>query len=133
MTRDMDLIREILLKLEAWPLEAGQVFIIEPTDLVTVIPDYDVAQISYHMNLISAAGFINDGDGTSGPMLGFLFCGLTWRGHDFLDSVRDPAIWKATKEGASKAGGFSLDLLGALAKGLLKKKIEEHTGVKLDL
>jgi hypothetical protein len=30
-----------------------------------------------------------------------------------------------------KAGGFSLELLGDLAKGLLKKKIEDHTGVQL--
>lgn len=58
---------------------------------------------------------------------------LTWQGHDFLDKVRDPEIWHATKEGAKKAGGFSLELLGALAKGFLKKKIEAHTGVDLDL
>jgi hypothetical protein len=30
-----------------------------------------------------------------------------------------------------KAGGFSLELLSALAKGLIKKKIEEHTGIQL--
>ncbi len=56
---------------------------------------------------------------------------LTWDGHDFLDSIRDPVIWQETKEGVKKAGGFSLELLGDLAKGLLKKKIEDHTGVQL--
>jgi hypothetical protein len=49
-----------------------------------------------------------------------IFRRLTWFGHDFLDSVRDPAIWKATKEGAAKIGGFSVHLLGALAKGLIR-------------
>lgn len=52
---------------------------------------------------------------------------------DFLDTIRDPSIWRETKAGAKKAGGFSLDLLKALAKGLVKKKIEQHTGVELDL
>ncbi|MGZ5043196.1 MAG: DUF2513 domain-containing protein [Methylobacter sp.] len=56
---------------------------------------------------------------------------LTWQGHDFLGPVRDPVIWQETKEGAKKAGGFSLELLRALAKGLVKEKIEEHTGVQL--
>ena len=49
--------------------------------------------------------------------------GLTWRGHDFLDSVRDPEIWRKTKEGATKAGGFTLDLLMDLAKAIIKAKL----------
>ena len=56
---------------------------------------------------------------------------LTWAGHDYLDAVRDPEIWKQTRAGAEKVGGFTIDLLKELAKGLIKKKIEEHTGVKL--
>ena len=58
---------------------------------------------------------------------------LTWDGCDFLDSVRDDEIWRQTKDGVTKAGGFSLDLMKALAKGLIKKQIETHTGVELDL
>jgi Hypothetical protein (DUF2513) len=54
-------------------------------------------------------------------------------GHDFLDSIRDPEIWRKTKEGAEAAKGFSFDLLKALAKGLIKTQLEQRTGVKLDL
>ena len=36
-----------------------------------------------------------------------------------------------TKEGAEAAGGFTVDLLKDLAKGLVKKQVEEWTGVKL--
>ena len=57
--------------------------------------------------------------------------GLTWNGHDFLDSIRDPKIWAKTKSGAAAAGGFTVDLLKDLAKGLVRKQIEEYTGVKL--
>lgn len=58
---------------------------------------------------------------------------LTWEGHDFLDTIRDDEVWAATKDGVKKAGGFSLELMKALAKGLLRKKIEHHTGIELDL
>jgi len=132
MTRDMDLIRELLLKLEALPMRPGAILVITPDGDEIAIPGYDAAQIGYHLSQICNAGFIDDGDFR--PVAGGTgFRSLTWAGHDFLDSVRDPKIWHATKEAAKQAGGFSLDLLKALAKGLIKKKIEEHTGVQLDL
>jgi hypothetical protein len=52
-------------------------------------------------------------------------------GYDFLDSMRNPEIWAETKKGAEEAGGFTFDLIRDLAKGLVKKQIEELTGVKL--
>jgi Hypothetical protein (DUF2513) len=27
---------------------------------------------------------------------------LTWQGHEFLETVRDPDVWERTKEGASR-------------------------------
>jgi Hypothetical protein (DUF2513) len=65
------------------------------------------------------------------PALGVCVRGRTWRGHDFIDSVRDPEIWRKTKEGAQAAGGFTIELLRELAKGFIKTQIEKHTGVKL--
>lgn len=52
-------------------------------------------------------------------------------GHDFLDSIRDPDVWNKTKKGALAAGGFTLNLLNDLAKGFIKKKIEDSTGIML--
>jgi hypothetical protein len=54
---------------------------------------------------------------------------MTWQGHDFLDSVRDPEIWRRTLEGAEKAKGFTFDLLRDLAKGFIRTKLKEHTGI----
>ena len=58
---------------------------------------------------------------------------LTWAGHDYLDSIRDDQIWAVAKDGVKQAGGLTFDLLKSLAKGLVKKKIEQHTGVNLDI
>ena len=63
--------------------------------------------------------------------MGVNFRSLTWAGHDFLDSIRDPIVWSKTKKGAMEAGGFTFDLLKDLAKGFLKKQIEERTEVAL--
>lgn len=56
---------------------------------------------------------------------------LTWHGHEFLDAIRDPEVWKKTKNGALAAGGFTFDLLKELAKGYLKKQIADRTGVEI--
>jgi Hypothetical protein (DUF2513) len=129
MKRDMDLIRELLLKLEALPMRRGGAVSMPPDDEEIAVPGYDSDQIGYHLRQIRKAGFIDEG-GTR-PMVGIGFRSLTWAGHDFLDSVRDPEIWAKTKKGPAEAKGFTFDLLRDLAKGLIKKQIEEYTGVKL--
>ncbi|SCB23878.1 DUF2513 domain-containing protein [Rhizobium hainanense] len=127
----MDLIRELMLKLEAIPLRAGGIFHLEPEDSEISVPGYDADAIAYHLSLINDAGLIDDGG--IRPMVGIGFRGFTWEGHDFIDSVRDPEIWKRTSVAVKEVGGFTLDLVKSLAKGFIKKQIEQHTGVQLDL
>lgn len=50
---------------------------------------------------------------------------ITWKGHEFIDSIRDPEIWRKTKEGASKVGSWSLKLLGDMASGFIRLKATE--------
>jgi hypothetical protein len=129
MKRDMDLIRELLLKLESVPSEMGDVFSFSPEDKEVTVEGFTPAQIEYHLSLLREIGFIECPD--SQPMLGITFSGLTWAGHDYIDAVRDPEIWRKTKLGAEAAGGFTVDLLRDLAKGLLKTQIKKHHGRSL--
>ena len=129
MKRDMDLIRELLLKLEALPLQLGESVHLTPDRDEIAVPGYDVAEIDYHLSQILQAGFIDQGGMRAAYGIGFR--SLTWEGHDFLDSIRSPEVWAKTKKGAEVAGGFTVDLLKDLAKGFVKKQIEEYTGVKL--
>lgn len=128
MRRDMDLIRQVLLATEA----SGS----DPRGWVKLeIAGIDKATLSYHVQLLDEAGFIVAQDlQTIGPN-GYLFQPkrLTWAGHEFLDDIRDPEVWRATKDGAQKVGSFSLDVLSALAKGFLKKRILDATGIELDI
>jgi hypothetical protein len=127
MKRDMDLIRALLLKLESLPLESGGAVLIHPNDPIVAIDGYSADQIEYHLSLLGERELIE----RSRPMVGIIFRRITWEGHDFLDAIRDPEIWRKTKKGAEEVGSFTFDLLKELAVGLIKTKIEQHTGVEL--
>ena len=126
--RDLDYIRELLLKIE----DGTKVF--ETIDDETAphlgmgptgLSRQDGEKLVEHLGLIEDAGFV-EMQRSSGAIY---VQRMTWVGHDFLDSVRDPEIWKKTKDGATAAGGFTVELLRDLAKGLIKTQIKKHTGI----
>ena len=128
MKRDLDYIRELLLKIE----DGTKVF--ETIDDETAahlgmgptgLSRQDGEKLVEHLGLIEDAGFV-EMQRSSGAIY---VQRMTWVGHDFLDSVRDPEIWKKTKDGATAAGGFTVELLRDLAKGLVKTQIKHHTGI----
>lgn len=129
MRRDMNLIRELLLKLEDLPETPGGVHRLVPGELAMVIDGYCAHELDYHLQLIEEAGFIRTFPGELGGAI--LFDRLTWAGHDFVDSVRSPKVWAETKRGAEVVGGITIDLVKDLAKGFLRKQLEELTGVKV--
>jgi Hypothetical protein (DUF2513) len=127
--RDMDLIRDILLALAANPGLNGQSLHRGRANEFFEKEGVSGDDVAYHLLLLIDRNFvIGSYDRTSGT---FDIERLSMDGHDFLDSVRDPEVWKKTKKGAEAAGGFTVDLLKDLAKGFIKKQIEEYTGVKL--
>lgn len=129
MRRDMDLIRELMLKLEELPFSLGSVHTLTPGEEVMIFDGYSSDEIRYHLDLLIEAGFLVT---AGGNMDGDTYLErLSIAGHDFVDSVRSPEVWAKTKKGAEAAGGFTVDLLKDLAKGFLKKQVEDLTGVKL--
>ena len=47
---------------------------------------------------------------------------LKWEGHEFLETIRDGAIWTETKKGAKAVGNGTLRFVGELALGIAKQK-----------
>jgi hypothetical protein len=133
MKRDMNLIRELLLKIEARAIPPSVTVALSPHDPALAVDGFTADEIGHHLRMLVSARFIETPNNNR-PFAGdgsVIFRQISWEGHDFLDSVRDPKIWDQTKKGAEAAGGFTADLLKDLAKGLVKKQIEEWTGVKL--
>jgi hypothetical protein len=122
MKRDMDLVRELLLKLEAEPLD-GDLYSVEPDGLGITgrTPD----EIAYHLVLLIDGGLLDAKRELSGQ---FVARKLTWAGHDFLDSVRDPKIWRATKERVKEAGGFTMEILVGVAKEIISRNLVQLAG-----
>ena len=57
---------------------------------------------------------------------------LTSAGHDYLGAIRSEGIWQETKSVVAETGGSAtLEIMKQLAIGFLKKKLEEHTDIKL--
>jgi hypothetical protein len=118
------------LRLESLHLPDGGATLLTPGDARIAVEGYSTDQIGYHLALLREAGLINCPE-TRPIAAGIGFRRLSWEGHDFLDAVRDSKIWEKTKSGAAAAGGFTMELLRDLAKGFVRKQIEEYTGVKL--
>lgn len=133
MKRDMDLVRELLLKIEGDEREfdvitaEGAAILGIPSE--TSMTREEADKITRHLDLLEQAGFIEIEER---QLAGSIWVkGLTWQGHDFLDSVRDPEVWRKTKEGASKAGSWTVELLVAVGKAYAKQKLKEATGLEL--
>jgi hypothetical protein len=86
------------------------------------IPDYTTKEVVYHIKIMSDGGLISYSGSLSGPGGVHIsrFGGLRWQGHEFLDGVRDPRTWEATKKTLGKVGGVSLQIAMEIARAYLR-------------
>lgn len=129
MKRDLDVIRTILLQLERMDVPAGQYTAVGPNELE--IQGCDGDKVAYHIQLLKSAGFVRE-LGSKPSRYGMNYSGLSWEGHEFLDSVRDEAVWRNTRKAMNTIGGFTFDLVTDMAKAFLKAEFKRHTGLNLD-
>ncbi|WP_025992919.1 DUF2513 domain-containing protein [Pseudomonas viridiflava] len=123
MKLDKDLVREILLAVEAYN---------EPDGLIVLkINDRSAEEISYHVRLLDEAGLVAALDTGGIGHFRWQPRRLTYKGHEFLDTVRDEEIWRRTKAGAEKAGGVGLGLLLEIGKAYGKQVFKEKLGIEL--
>ena len=125
MQRDMDLIREILIKVELLQLRPGEKRAIGVLELNAAPEDYNA--VFDNLRLAVDGGLIDTTsdfgmDGRIGVR------GLSFAGADFLDKVREPENWSATKSIAAKVGSFSMDVLKAAASSVVETKLKSLIG-----
>lgn len=124
MKLDKDLVREILLAIEASDT---------PPDswIDLTIESHSEDEVSYHVMLLHDAGFIVGKDLSEDSAFDWRPQRLTYRGHEFLDTVRDREVWRLTKSGAEKAGGVSLALMLEIGKAYGKQVLKDRLGIEL--
>lgn len=115
MKLNYDAIRELLLQIE------------EKTDLENVL-EYDRNNTDqdtfYTLIKLKEAGFINSVEvNTWIGIVHIQVKSLTWEGHEFLNTIRDPKVFKETKNQIGKLASVSLDILGKVATEIIKNKL----------
>lgn len=116
MRRDSDLVRAILLAIEA-----------DDRCEVLRLPDikgYTDEAVDFHARLLIERGFLHTYFPDQTGSKPWVCIRLTWEGYDFLDDIRDPTTWRAVKRAAHKVGGWSMETLAAIAKAIILAKVE---------
>jgi hypothetical protein len=117
MKRDMELVRALLLQIEAVPRKTTW------KDLTPTDDEAEAERVLDHLRLMTEAGLIKC---SVQPVRG---CALpyeieiTWKGYEFLDDIRDPEVWGKTKERAKAVAGIGLNFLWEIAKVEIKAKL----------
>jgi hypothetical protein len=116
MKRDMDIVRDLLLRSEA---TEGQVSVKDPLE-------------TYHVRIMLDAGLIegriSEEITADAPRYSYIN-NLTWAGHDFLDAARNDTVWRTAKEKVLKPGAsWTFDLLKEILKALAKQQLA-HIGL----
>lgn len=118
MKRDLDLVRKILLELEAH--EHGY-----PPEGFT-IDGYTGEQIGYHVYLMGQAELLNVANtahmGSTSPTA--IPVSVTWDGHEFLEASRSPTVWQEAKKRMASAGvSVGLSTLLLLLRDIARAKL----------
>ncbi len=117
MKRDFELIRKILRE-------------VEDSDGLSRLTGfeydgYDKDVVTEHIEILIEADLLRgkvtrylNGSGSA------FVTGLTWAGHDFLDSMKDEGIWSKAKDTILKpVGGVAFDVLKEWLKWQMKQKL----------
>lgn len=118
MTRNWEIIREILLSLEG---------AVTPNTYLNAnsFDGLSEQEVAYNMRLLSEAGYIeakimNSSSG-DGKINAALATRLTNSGHDLLDTMRNDSVWNKVKEQfTSKGIDMTFDLVVSVGKKVME-------------
>ncbi|MBG1233984.1 DUF2513 domain-containing protein [Aestuariivirga litoralis] len=116
MKRDMDLIRDLLLEIEKNDDGSGHVVKVEA-------PGHARTEVVEHLFMLAEAGMIDVLDASSHDGRDVMVMRMTWNGHEFLDTIRDPAIWRNTKDRAKSVASVGIGFIWEIAKAEMKKQL----------
>lgn len=118
MKRDLDLVRKILLAIEAHEDATGHSWI-----TLGKINNYSQKQVSYHVSLLHEGGLIEAIDLSDNLKFYWEPKSLTWYGHEFLDSARNETLWKEAKKQMKNIGSSSFQVLLQILLKLAESQI----------
>jgi hypothetical protein len=132
MKRDLEKVRELLFSIEENDYVSGLSWYVRDPWWKTPSSENDGREVlsdvdQHHLLIMEQAELVR-----LQPFHCFIYASLTWEGHDYLDAVREEGIWASTKSALTESGGSAaIELVKSIATAFARKKIEQHTGLKL--
>ena len=122
MKLNHDIVREVLLYLED-RLELND----ELDSTKITIPEVTADEVAYTLLRLSEADFITiiTDEDLSGN-LDIFVKSLTWKGHEFLDNIRNNNTWDKVKKVAAEVGADSLSTLQKIAINIISASITAY-------
>jgi hypothetical protein len=125
MQRDMELVRKILLAMEAEPSGTGPMY--------PKIEGYDPDTVAYHIYIMGTGRLIECDPGVAareGEVRKASARNIMWDGYEFLNAARDQDTWEQAKETVKGAGrDLSTVTIGVL-QGILTAIIARSMGLQ---
>jgi len=122
MTRDMELIRKILLSIQARTDTEPRTVNIEGVDSVTLVR---------HVEMLLGQGLIEGRSFRTTEANRIDVTDLSWAGHDFIGVLENSGVWDKIKQSFSVAelAGMPLSVLKDVGVGLLKEWAKKKVGL----
>lgn len=119
LTLNQDCIRDVLLQVEA----AGLANHITEKTLHAKLPAYTEDEICYACYMLGDAGYLEIEKDRYIRHVGVTVHGMTYKGHGFLDQIRDATVWDKVKKRAKALGTVALTALADIAKDVIAAKL----------
>lgn len=124
MVLDHDCVRAILLEVEQCPF--NQTLNVEK--LADKLPDFDSETIWYACLKMDEGGLLNvetvPPHMSHFPGINRIIC-MTYHGHEFLDSIREPERWSKVKTIGRGVRNYSLAAIEKIAEGITASLIDK--------
>lgn len=126
MKLNYDCVRSVLLTVEK-SKTIDEELNINPLAVETIfeqLPKYEDSEILYTIEKLKEAGYINAAlHFAAGHFIDGTVSSITYSGHEYLDNIREPEVWRKVKAMLKNAGATTLPLISQAAKMLIGSQL----------
>ena len=126
MKLNYDCVRSVLLTVEK-SKTIDEELNLNPLAVETIfeqLPKYEDSEILYTIEKLKEAGYINAAlHFAAGHFIDGAVSSITYSGHEYLDNIREPEVWKKVKTMLKNAGAITLPLISQAAQLLIGSQL----------
>ena len=126
MKLNYDCVRSVLLTVEK-SKTIDEELNLNPLTVETIfeqLPKYEDKEILYTIEKLKEAGYINAAlQFAAGHFIDGAVSSITYSGHEYLDNIREPEVWRKVKAMLKNAGAITLPLISQAAQMLIGSQL----------